>query len=67
MSEVVLYAGRAHTLWNTRDEAIASWRAKSLLDLVERRDGPPFWRATRVEIVECPPDVDLQQVLKRDL
>lgn len=62
----VLYAGRAMTLWETREEAEASWRAPRLSDLWERT-AFPFWRASRVEMVECPPDVNLRDVLKKDL
>ena len=61
-----LYAGRAMTMWNTREEAEASWRAPNLSDLWERT-AFPWWRASKVEVVECPDDVSLQDVLKKDL
>ena len=61
-----LYAGRAMTMWETREEAEASWRAPSLSALWERT-AFPFWRASKVEQVDCPPDVSLQDVLRKDL
>lgn len=63
---VTLYAGRGHTMWPTRDEAVQSWRAHSLADLIQHSD-TVWWRATTVEVVECPPDVSLKDVLKKDL
>ena len=60
-----LYAGRAMTMWNTREEAEASWRAPNLSDLWERT-AFTWWRASTVEVVECPADVSLTDVLKKD-
>lgn len=53
-------------MWPTRDEAVQSWRAHSLADLIQHSD-TVWWRATTVEVVECPPDVSLKDVLKKDL
>jgi hypothetical protein len=61
-----VYAGRAMTMWNTREEAVASWRAPSLMDLVQTVP-MVWWRASKVEAVDCPPDVSLKEVLKKDL
>lgn len=60
-----LYAGRGMTMWETEKEAEDSWRAPSLMDLIQRT-AFPFWRASRVVEVPCPPDVSLQDVLKKD-
>lgn len=62
-----LYAGRAMTMWDTREEAEASWRAPSVMDLITRSNTTVWWRATKVETVDCPPDVSLRDVLKKDL
>lgn len=61
-----VYAGRAMTMWDTREEAEASWRVRSVMDLIERSN-TVWWRVTNVEQVACPPDVSLRDVLKRDL
>jgi hypothetical protein len=61
-----LYAGRGMTMWDTFEEAQASWRVKSHYDLIERSE-TVWWRCTNVEMVPCPPDVSLQDVLKKDL
>jgi hypothetical protein len=61
-----LYAGRAMTMWDTREEAEASWRVHSRYDLIERSP-TVWWRATRVVMVEPPTDVSIQDVLKKDL
>lgn len=62
----IVYAGRAMTMWDTPEEAEASWRAPSIMDLIQRSE-TIWWRATQVIQVECPPDVNLQDVLKKDL
>lgn len=61
-----LYAGRGMTLWDTYEEAQASWRVPSVMDLIQRSE-TIWWRATKVEVVNCPPDVSLQDVLRKDL
>ena len=53
------------TMWNTRAEAEASWRAASVLDLLKRSQ-TIWWRATTVEVVDCPVDVSLREVIKQD-
>lgn len=45
-----LYAGKGMTMWETREEAQASW-SKSSMDLLER-SAFPWWRADRVVTVD---------------
>ena len=65
MSLRTVYAGRAMTMWNTREEAEASWRTASVVDLIQRSQ-IVWWRATTVEVVDCPADVSLCDVVKQD-
>ena len=61
-----LFAGRGMTLWDTFREAQDSWRAASAMDLLPRAR-TLFWRETQMEMVPCPPDVSVQDVLRKDL
>jgi len=61
-----LYAGRAMTVWDTYQEAEDSWRAPSVMDLIQRSE-TVWWRCTELKVVDCPLDVSLQDVLRKDL
>lgn len=49
----VLYAGQAMTMWETPEEAEASWRVPSVMDRLTRTTYP-WWRASKVVVVEPP-------------